>query len=217
MPNYLEDYKTYYRLRMQRYENNPDYKNSYESEKAIYEAIASCNVLEEFKNKPGNLNEKNAVALIVDEYNIRLKHYNEIKEPIRAEGCIRIIEKAKTIDKVAELITMVGEEENKTMLAITADSISPFDDAGYLERIELGEKAEVPDKYKASYLQYANEEKQNLVNTYNNTEKNLNNWEPGWKFNFDRIWEERHRRLLPFPDATIQDNILKIKNIRDAH
>ncbi len=89
MADYLEEYKTYHRLRMQRYQNNPEYKNSYESEKAIYEAIASCNTLEEFKDKLGNLNEKNALALIIDEYSIRLKHYEEIKEPIRVDGCKR--------------------------------------------------------------------------------------------------------------------------------
>ncbi len=33
MPNYLDEYKIYYQLRMLRYEGNPDYPNSYQSEK----------------------------------------------------------------------------------------------------------------------------------------------------------------------------------------
>ncbi|HWR33096.1 MAG TPA: hypothetical protein VN451_06205 [Chitinophagaceae bacterium] len=216
MPNFLEDYKTYYQLRMQRYEGNPDYTNSYQSEKAIYEAVASCMALEEFKDKLGNLNEKNASALIIDEYNIRLRHYNEIKEPIRAEGCKRIIEKAKEIDNVSALITMINEEENKTNLAITADTISPFNDCGYLERMQIWETADVPEKYKSRYRQYAEEEKMNLRNAYAETEKNLNNWQPGWKFDFTRIYEERHRRVLPFSDEVINEQINTTKTIRNA-
>ena len=77
MSNYLQDYKAYYQLRMKRFEGNPDYIKSFESEKAIYNAIASCNTLEEFKDKLGDLNEKNAIALIIDEYSIRLKHYRK--------------------------------------------------------------------------------------------------------------------------------------------
>lgn len=216
MADYLQDYKAYYQLRVQRYEGNPDYPNSYQSEKAIYEAIASCKVLDEFKEKIGNLNENNASALIMDEYAIRLRHYEEVKESIRADGCKRIIEKTKEIDNVSELITMINEEENKTNLAITADSISPFNDTGYLERIEIWTDADVPEKYKSRYHQYAEEEKKNLRNAYAETEKNLNNWQPGWKFDFTKILEERHRRLLPFSDHVINEQIQTTKTILNA-
>ncbi len=216
MPNYLDDYKAYYLLRMQRYEGNPDYPNSYRSEKAIYDAIASCKTLEEFKDKLGNLNEKNASALVIDEYTIRLKYYEEIKEPIRAEGCKRIIEKAKGISNVTELITMINEEENKTSLAITADNINPFNDPGYLERMEVWAAADVPEKYKSRYLQYAEEEKKNLRNAYSEMEKNLCNWQPGWKFDFSRIHEERHRRLIPLPDDVVNEQIQTTKTILNA-
>ena len=216
MPNYPDDYKSYYKLRMQRYEGNPDYPNSYQSEKAIYDAIASCKMLEEFKDKLGKLNEKNASALIMDEYTIRLRHYEEIKEPIRADGCKRIIEKAKAIDHVSALITMVNEEENKTSLAITADTISPFNDLGYMERIEIWEAADVPDKYKKHYQKNEEEEKQNLRSSYAETEKAIRNWQPGWAFDFTRIHEIRHRRLLPIPDNVINQYIQTTKEIRHA-
>ncbi|MGB3008189.1 MAG: hypothetical protein WBC06_16870 [Chitinophagaceae bacterium] len=213
MPNYLQDYKAYYQLRMKRFEGNPDYIKSFESEKAIYEVIASCNTLEEFKDKLGDLNEKNAIALIIDEYSIRLKHYEEIKEKIRAEGCKRIIEKTKNINTVTELMTMVSEEENKTSLEITADTINPFNDFGFLERMQVWEEAEVPEKYKSRYRQYADEEKKRLKEAYAAEEKNLNDWQPGWKFNFELIQEERHRRLLPYPDEVINKNIHTIKSL----
>lgn len=216
MPNYLDEYKAYYQLRMLRYEGNPDYPNSYQSEKAIYTAITSCTVLEEFKDKLGNLNDKNASALLIDEYTIRLRHYEAIKEPIKAEGCKRIIENAATIDNVADLITMVNEEENKISLAITADTINPFNETGYLERIEVWATADVPDKYKKRYGQYAEEEKKNLINAFTEIEKAIHNWQPGWVFDFNRIQEDRHRRLLPFPDGVIDKSIQTIKEIRHA-
>lgn len=216
MTDYLKDYKAYYQLRMLRYEGNPDYPNSYQSEKAIYTALASCTVLEEFKDKLGSLNDKNAAALLIDEYNIRLSHYEEIKEPIKVEGCKRIIQQAATIGNVADLITMINEEENKTSLVITADTINPFPDFGYLERIEIWETADVPDKYKNRYQQYADEEKKNLNNSYTETEKAISIFQPGWKFDFDRIKEERHCRVLPFPDELIDTSIQKIKEIRHA-
>jgi len=198
---------------MKRYEGNEDYPNSFQSEKAIYEAIASCSVLEEFKDKLGNLNGRNAVALVLDQYAIRLRHYEAIKEPIRAAGCRRILEKAKAIEDAASLITMINEEENKTSLAITADTINPFPDFGYTERIEIWEEAEVPARYKERYRQYAGEEQQNLRKAWAETEKAISNFQPGWTFDFARIPEERHRRLLPFPDEVINRNIDTIKAI----
>ncbi|MEO7984590.1 MAG: hypothetical protein ABI688_10955 [Bacteroidota bacterium] len=216
MINYLEEYKNYYQLRMQRYEGNPDYSNSYESEKAIYEAIASCTLLEEFNDKLGNLNEKNAVALVLDQYAIRLKHYEELQDPIRAAGCRRIIEKAREIDNASVLITMVNEEENKTSLAVTVDTINPFADFGFIERIQIWRDAEIPAKYKDRYGQYAEEEKQNLRDAYDETEKGIGNWHPGWKFDFERLKEEKHRRLLPFPDEVISSYIQTTQTIRNA-
>ncbi|MBK8953284.1 MAG: hypothetical protein IPM85_14440 [Chitinophagaceae bacterium] len=213
MTSYLQDYKQYYLLRMKRYEGNPVYSESYFSEKAIYDAVSSCSTLEEFRQKLGDLNEKNAIALIIDEYTIRQTYYLEMNDPIRAEGCSRIINTAKNSSNVTELITLVSEEENKTSLALTADTIYPFTDSGYLERITVWMEADVPDRYKAQYHKYAEEEKVNLRKAYAETEKEIGNWQPGWKFNFDRINEVRHRRLLPFPDGVTAAYIAATKQI----
>ena len=173
-------------------------------------------MLEEFKDKLGNLNDKNASALLIDEYNIRLRHYEDIKEPIKAEGCKRIIEKAAAIDNISELVTMVNEKENKTSIAITADTINPFNETGFLERIDIWATADVPDQYKDRYRQYAEEEKKNLIKAYEEIEKAISNFQTGWEFDFNRIKEERHRRLLPFPDEVIEKSIQNIKEIRHA-
>jgi hypothetical protein len=82
--------------------------------------------------------------------------------------------------------------------------------------MQVWAEAEVPEKYKSRYQQYALEEKQNLEKAYTDAELNMNNWQPNWKFDFERIHEERHRRLLPYPDEVIRKNIQTIKTMINA-
>jgi hypothetical protein len=42
----------------------------------------------------------------------------------------------------------------------------------------------------------------------------VRNWDPDWKFNFDLIWEERHRRLIPVPDEIVKKRIEQFKRYR---
>ncbi|MFZ1786096.1 MAG: hypothetical protein WAU23_12905 [Ferruginibacter sp.] len=203
MIDYLEAYKQYYFVRMKRYEGNTDYNNTFAAEKALFDIINSCKTLEEFKSKMGNANEQIAIALVTDQQQIRLGHYNEINEVIKAESCRRIIEKAKQLNNSTDLISMVNEEQNAVNIAIATDTISPFDDTGYLENIEICEQAKVPDTYRERFSAYAREQKTKLKNGYSDIENEMNKWKPGWQFDFEKINEERHRRLLPYPDEVI--------------
>jgi hypothetical protein len=207
MTNYLEAYKQYYLLRMKQREGNTDYSNTYAAEKQLFEIINSCATLEAFKDKIGNANEQVAMALVTDEQNIRLRHYEEIKETVKAACCRRILEKVKLCNNVSELISMVNEEQNLSNIEITTDTISPFADVLFLENLEIWEKAEIPAAYKEKYAAYANEESANIKNAYAAIEKEMNNWQPGWKFNFEKIDEERHRRLLPYSNEIVAAQI----------
>ena len=203
MINYLEAYKQYYLLRMKQREGNADYSNTYAAEKALFDIINSCTTLEAFKDKIGNTNEEVAMVLVTDEQNIRLRHYGEIKETVKAACCRRILDKVKQCKNVSELVTMVNEEQNLSNIEITTDTIYPFADMLFLENMEIWEQAEVPAAYKERYAAYANEERANIEQAYTAIEKEMNNWQPGWKFNFEKIDEERHRRLLPYPNEVI--------------
>lgn len=213
MQDYLKHYQEYYRLRMLRYEGNQDYINSYNSEKAIYEAILSCTTLEEFKTKLGNLNEKNAIALVIDQYTIRLRHYEAMQETIKADSCKKILEKIKTVNNVSGLMALVQEEEKNLMQNMTADAIQPFDDFLYLENLQIWNEADVPEKYKASYKRYADAEKVAMKERYQQQAKAIRDFVPDWTFSFNRVHESRHRRLLPYPDEVIQQNILLTEQI----
>lgn len=203
MTNYLEAYKQYYFLRMKQREGDAAYSNTYAAEKMLFDIINSCTTLEEFKDKIGNANEQVAMALVTDEQNIRLRHYEEIKETVRAACCQRILDKVKQCGNVSELITMVNEEQNLSNIEITTDTIYPFADMLFLENLEIWEQSEIPAAYKEKYAAYANEERANIKNAYAAIEKEMNNWQPGWKFSFEKIDEERHRRLLPYSNEVI--------------
>lgn len=213
MINYLEAYKQYYFLRMKQREGNVDYNNTYTAEKNLFDIISSCTKLEEFKDKIGNANEQVALALVTDEQNIRLRHYEEIKETVKAACCRRILDKVKKCNNVSEVISMVNEEQNLSNIEITTDTIYPFADMLFLENIEIWEQAEIPSEYKERYAAYANEERAGIKKAYASIEKEMNNWQPGWKFNFERIDEERHRRLLPYSNEVIAAQIKSTQQI----
>lgn len=214
MHDYLLDYKDYYHLRMTRYEGNPDYPFSFESEKAIYDAMISCKELGEFREKLGNLNELNAVAQTRDQYAMRLRHYQKLKEFVRAKGPERILEKAPSQTNVTDLMTMVMNEESRNMLEITLDDIGFYKTAfDSCDRLERYENANVPSGYRSEYKHYAEEERGRIRESLTDFENNFDAYQPGYRFNFDLFWEERHRRLFPFSDEVLLDRIEKVRTI----
>jgi hypothetical protein len=214
MVDYLKEYVDYYRVRMNRFEHDADYKNSYLSEKAIFEAIDGSGKLNDFKERLGNLNELNAVALTKDEYKIRLNHYAKIKETVRALGPQRIVARADEYNEVFNLMTMIGEEENKNMIEISMDDVSLFLNAWFMiDQIDIYENSNVPSKYQAERQKYANEMKKNLLERYNDHTNEMRKWQPDWKFNPELIWEERHRRLIPYNDQDVKEKIEQYKKI----
>lgn len=214
MHDYHQEYKEYYQLRMQRYEGNPDFPHSYQSEKAIYEAIASCKELGEFREKLGNKNELNAIAFTKDREGLRAKHYLSLQEVVRARGPQRIVARADSCNGLNELFLMVGEEDNKNMIEIALDNTYFFRDAfAACARIEVYEQAEVPSGYRSSYRSRVEKEKADLRSALEDHEHSLQAWDPNYRVNLELIWEPRHRRLLPFPDEVLRRRLEMIRSI----
>ena len=213
MTDFLNDYKNYYQARVTRFANDPDFPETFKAEQNLCNAILSCNQLEELREKMGNLNNKVAVAQTIDKYNIRHNHYLEIKEIIRAKGPERIIAKAGNYEKVMDLITMVTEEENKNSVEITTDSIQPFDDWMLLERIEVYENAEVPEKYKSEMKESVEEMKKSVRESLERNETEYKKWVPSFQFNANLVFEERHRRTFPFKDGDVKARLEEFRKI----
>lgn len=216
MSDFLNDYKVYYVSRAKRYAGNPDYHYSAIAEANLSEAMQGCSVLDEFRSRLGNLNHLCAVALVKDKCNIRMNYYLSIAKPIHADGEKRIFNKADNYSNVSDLITMIGDEENKTMIAIALDDVSAFVDAWQsLEQAECYEKAVVPDKWKEDIDGIIKDLKKSIKERLKSHEAEMVKWKKGWKQNTDIIHEPRHRRLLPYPDTELEFRLAQYKSINN--
>ena len=214
MSNLLQEYKDYYRVRYERYKDDPDYPNIAANEKKIHEAMESCNELEEFRDKLGNLNELNAVCLVKDQEQMRLNHFQEMKEDVRALAPKRILTRAANATTPDEIITISMEETNKNSIEISMDeAVREFHDWKLLEDLEIYETAEIPDKWKSDYAEYASDCRKRIKERFTDLEKNNESWEAGWKLNLDLNLEPRHRRLLPYPDEEVTSRLQTAKEI----
>lgn len=211
----LEDYKAYYQVRAERYADNPNYRNSYEAEKKLSAAMQSCNELIEFKDRIGNLNELCANALTKDKYIMFRDFQKENQETVRVLGPERILEKVDQFEKVLDLITMVTNEETFNMREISMDEANRHFHYywKYVDMLEVTEKAEIPAEWDEDRKTALNKLLQMLIESVVSLEKYMDAWQPGWKHNPSVVTEHRHRRLLPYKDEDIIEQLQKYKNI----
>lgn len=215
-----QEYIDYYHVRMKKYENNSLYPHSYQSEKELYDAIANSKDLEEFGRKveEGNLAVENAIALVKDQETARKNLYQELKEKIRLHAPLRILDVVDTVTTDTELVNSVSEIEGEVNVEITLDLFTDqiYHDLMILEEIEVYQKAEVPDEWKNEINQ---EHPQDLIDQgrkdwMDHVLPNAQQWDPHWQYDFDLIWEDRHRRLIPIPDQVLKKRIEQFKSYR---
>lgn len=215
-----EEYTAYYKSRMLKYKGNPAYKNSYESEKALYEAIANSATLEEFgeKLKSQKLNIKNAAALIKDREALRAELYESEKEFVRLEAPKRILDVIDGAGSETEIVNTVNDIETDVSKKITVDL---FTDEFYgefmtLENIEVYENAEVPDEWKheINVEHPAEMISEGRKSWTEHILPNARQWDENWNFDFNLIWEERHRRKIPVSDELVKKRIEQFKKYR---
>ncbi len=211
----LEEYKAYYKSRGERYESNENYKHSYAAEQKLAEAMLGCNELIEFKDQLGDKNVKCAIALILDQYEMRLEFYEELKEVIHLEIIKDIIrEVVKAVDAM-DVVTVVSEIETKGGVKISMDQAHRqfHTEWGQLDNIEIYESAEVPNNYKSKLQGWADGHRANLVESNESLEENNIHWQPGWRHAPELVIEYRNRRLLPYSDQHIEEQLAKYRKI----
>lgn len=215
MSDLLQDYKDYYRVRAERFAGNPNYKNSYEAEKNLSEAMQGCNELEEFRDRLGNLNQLCAVALTKDKNIMEKAICQELNEPIRGAIPERILEKADQFTEVFNLINMVNEENTRGMREISLDEANRVFHYCWmlLDRIEAYSEAIVPSSYQTDMKESAQYFADRIKELIRETEQQMQMLDPAWKHNPDIVKEFRHRRLLPYKEEHIDEQISKYKTI----
>lgn len=214
-----EEYTQYYEARMKKYENNPNYKNSYLTEKALYELMRDAKTKEEYQEKffGEKLNIKNGIALVKDRETLRLNHFKKINEPIRARGPASILAEVDSYESEADLTTKTSNLTQKNSIEISIDGFIDYfySDFLVLEHLEVARKAEVPDRWKKEQEEYIEETiKEGRQDWQEQNIPNARQWDPDWNFNTDLIHEERHRRRIPVPDDTVKRRIEEFKEYR---
>lgn len=215
MSDLLQDYKAYYATRADRFAGNEKYKHSYEAEKEVSDIMQSCAVLEEFKDKLGDKNERCAIALVKDQSLMEEAHFEKHKEIVRILGPQRILEKADEFTKVFDLTEMVTKTLVKNGIEISMDASHRefIYDWDQLDEYLIYKNAVVPDKYISDMQNTCNEIVESLRKGVEAVEKNNHEWQAGWRLIPEKNTEYRHRRLLPFSDEHIQEQLQLYKSL----
>ena len=214
-----KEYTEYYEVRMKKYENNPMYTNTYQTEKALYELMRDAKTKEEYQEKffNGKLNIKNAIALVKDRESARLKHLKDLKEFIRAKGSESILAEVDSFENEGQITTRCNELMQKNMVEISIDEFTDhfYSDFTALENIEVAMRAQVPDRWQDEQKRYVNSELEKGKSDWQESVlPNARQYDPNWVFNYDLIWEERHRRRIPVPDEVVKQRIEDHKKYR---
>ncbi|MDP3065491.1 MAG: hypothetical protein Q8N08_02035 [Methanobacteriaceae archaeon] len=215
-----KEYLEYYQSRMKKYQNNPLYSNSYQSEKELYEAIRDSESLEDFGRKleEENLAVKNAIALVKDQETARKKMYQDMNEDVRLRAPVRILEIVDSVESDMDLVTRVSEIETGVSKEISVDLFTDnfYYDFLILEEIEVHQTAEVPDEWKKQINQEYSEE---IIASGRKEWQEIvlpqaRGWDPDWNFDFNLVGEKRHRRKIPVPDEVVKKRLEQFKTYR---
>lgn len=216
MDQLLADYKAYYKARMDRYEGNPMFSHSYQTEKALFDAMNSCNELIEFKDKIGDLNIKNAIAMVKDKATARLKHYEELKETVRALEPKFQLERIDSAATDMDVVEIASNASHEAMILISVDLMADHfygDVIPRLETLDMLRHIEGAEKYQSDINHSIQEQINKIKEGVKDLEDNAQSWQQGWKFNPDLVWEHRHRRVIPLPDAVLEKRLNEFKNL----
>ncbi len=218
MEHLHREYVDYYRARLKKYESNPNYKNSYETEKALLDAMSGVKELKDFREVlfKNNLHNKNAVALVKDQETLRQKMYTDIRETVRAKGSADILAALPAINDVNQLTQRVTEIglQNSNEIAVDLATDYFYYDFLQLEWIEILEKGEFPSRWKSEIKERIENWKESLrKNWTDSTLPSMRKIRPDFKFDYNLIWEDRHRRKIPVGDETLKRRIEQHKKI----
>lgn len=215
MSDLLQEYKDYYRVRMERYANNSHYPNLYEAEKTLFEAMDSCSELEEFRDKLGDKNEKCAIALVKDKETLHLSHWQEVKEDVRALYSQRVIAKVDQCATAMDIATLASDESSKNSIEISMDeNIRAFwSNAKILDDIEIFKNAKVPSHRQASMDRAVEEFKESFVKSWTGIEEQMQPWQEGWQVKFDDVYFPRHRGYVPVSDENLAQRVQEAKSL----
>ena len=200
------------------------YPNSEKAERAMLDAIETAKDLAEFKDRlfAENLNVKVAIALVKDQETARLKHFESMEETVRAEGPRQILEALKSMEErnmsdVMDLTSESSRISDRNRIDIAVDLLVDhfWSDFTAIENIEVSERAEVPSKWKGENKAAVESDRRQGAKLWQEIDlPAAQQWDPNWKMDYSLLSQTRHRRKLPFSDATLKRRIEDHKKYR---
>ncbi len=208
------DYVSYYQARATRHAGDPLYPRAAEAERLLYEAIRDCARLEDFRTvvETGKPELHCAIARTLDQAAARAEHFRALAEPVRARGNEEILAAAGAATDVNDLLRIVGEIELRNRLELTVDGFVDLfaADLEILEDLEVDAAIidQVPDEWRREITTNIAEIEARGRELYrSHTREEARKWAPGWELDHALVWEERHRRKIPEPDAVVARRI----------
>jgi hypothetical protein len=196
------EYVEYYRVRAQKYQNNPFFPHSAAAEQALYNAIATASSLEEFgeRLRAGHLNVACAVARQRDIATAEANFFQARNEVVREAPWREILANldANHYTDVLDLNTMVTSVLDKWNLKISEDEMLRGDfatDWKIMEDIETDEQTDVPDEWHAERQQsHAEELERGRTHFHDITLPEWRKFIPHYQPNWAILSQPRHRR-----------------------
>ena len=207
---------------MKRWQGSDIYTNSYRSEKALYDLVASCKSMEELQTRAEevrSLSLQNAIALVKDQETFRKKVYDDCKEFIRAKGPAAILEKTDAVQSDMELVETVNRVLQQNSIEITVDQLVNFfySDFVPMENIEVYQQANVPGEWRKRCDEYARDTMESGKKIWQENQlPEARKWQEGWTLDYALLHEERHRRLIPVNDEELEKKIILHKKYKPA-
>ena len=218
MDNRHADYSAYYEARMKRFAGNPAYARSYQAEQVLYQAISGDGGMEGFRTimERDHPEVQCAIALVKDQESARLEHFQKLEETIRAKGPQRIlaeIDKATTALDVANAVSKI-EQEIGILISVDLFTGGFYGDFEMLENLAVMDaiKDEVPAEWRQEIKDNISETLAKQKAFYANTTRaNNRNYKADWDYDYELVWQTRHRRQIPFADAIVTRRIAEHK------
>ena len=204
----IDKYKAYYSVRAKKYEGNGRYKNTYNAEMKLSQAMQACSTLEDFRDRLGDLNELCAIALIRDQYIMESEHFGKHQEKVRKKEAELVLEKIDSCVNVSDVMKLVSDVSSQISVEISMDESQADAFLGKLHLLEqylVYSNAEVPEMYQHIIRENAGEKLIELIESMQTVEKNNSAWQQQWKVNPDVCFEHRHFRHCPISAEHLQE------------
>lgn len=222
MDKLLEDYKAYYRTRSKRYAGHPHFGRLASAEKALADAMEQCTDLSGQNSEIKKLAELTAVAETVDIATYRHQVYTQLKETVRAKGNRELMDHYQANPDTEPMSIVRANTEiminNVKEVGEDITIVDHFMDlVRRLEVIEWYQYGEALPEWESKMRKIAEELRAKYIDHKQWFLDETRKYYPSYDFRWHLLWEERHRRLIPFPDGVIAERITVLKAKQPWH